>query len=432
MAQIIMPKLSDTMTEGVIVRWLKKEGDVVSMGDVVAEIETDKATMEFEAFDEGVMKAIYVKEGDKVAVGEPIALIGEEGESPATPVEKVEALPKRRIAQEPVVLPKPKASEVRRARELAGREEGYSQALPHPPEPVKTDGRIKASPLARKLAAKLGIDLAAVEGSGPGGRIIQEDVLSAAESQPSAAVSPPAATAPAPTPEAEFETIALTPMRRVIAQRMVESKSQVPHFYLTAEYDAGPLMALRAQANASLEAAGADKLSVNDFILKACVEALRRVPQVNSSFSADGIVKYLPIHLGFAVSLEEGLITPVIRNAEMKSLRQISSEARDLASRARARKLKPEEYQGGTFTISNLGPLGIDFFQAIINPPQAAILAVGSVTKKPVVDAQDRIVVGQRMSVTLSCDHRVVDGAVGARFLQELRQLIENPALMLI
>ena len=233
-------------------------------------------------------------------------------------------------------------------------------------------------------------------------------------------------------PETESELIPLSPMRRVIAQRMVESKTTTPHFYLTVELDVAKLLELRAQANESLTATGGGKLSINDFVLKACVECLQRVPQLNSSFSQDGILRYTHVHLGFAVSLEEGLITPVLRNAERKTLRQLSTEAKEMTERARAKKLKPDEYQGGTFTVSNLGASGIDSFQAIINPPQSGILAVGSVMKKAVVNANDQIVVGQRLNVTLCCDHRVVDGAVGAKFLQEFRALIENPTLMLL
>ncbi|PYV89330.1 MAG: pyruvate dehydrogenase complex dihydrolipoamide acetyltransferase [Acidobacteria bacterium] len=443
MAQIIMPRLSDTMTDGVVVRWLKKPGDVVNMGDVLAEIETDKATMEMEAFDEGVLKEIYVQEGQKIAVGEPIALISGEEEEPASPapVEKIHAVPKRRIAQEKARIPQPKLAEVQHARDTADVEEGYSQA--HQKRVATaglaassgaagntTGGRVKASPLARKVASKMNLDLSRIEGSGPGGRIIQEDVLAAAGQK--TVVSTPSVVALPVGSGAEAELIPLTPMRRVIAQRMVESKSQIPHFYLQVELDAGPMLQLRSQANESLALSGGGKLSINDFVLKACVEALRRVPAVNSSFSDNAILRYKHVHLGFAVSLEEGLITPIIRNAENKSLRQISAEAKELSERARARKLKPEEYQGGTFTVSNLGGFGIDNFQAIINPPQAAILAVGSVIKKPVVSSPDQIVVGQRLGMTLCCDHRVVDGATGALFLQELRKLIENPTLMLI
>lgn len=429
MAEITMPKLSDTMTEGVVVRWHKKKGDVVATGDVLAEIETDKATMEMEAFDDGVLKEIYVPEGQKVSVGERIALIGGEEESPSAPVTKVDALPKRILGPGKTPARQPKPAEIQHAHQTASVEEGYSQAVPKKPEPA-TEGakgvRVKASPLARKTATQMSVDLARIEGSGPGGRIIQEDVFTAAKAKASGPVPVRA------MPETESELIPLSPMRHVIAQRMVESKTTTPHFYLTVELDVAKLLELRAQANESLTATGSGKLSINDFVLKACVECLQRVPQLNSSFSQDGILRYTHVHLGFAVSLEEGLITPVLRNAERKTLRQLSTEAREMTERARAKKLKPDEYQGGTFTVSNLGASGIDSFQAIINPPQSGILAVGSVMKKPVVNASDQIVVGQRLNVTLCCDHRVVDGAVGAKFLQEFRALIENPTLMLL
>jgi pyruvate dehydrogenase E2 component (dihydrolipoamide acetyltransferase) len=439
MAQIIMPKLSDTMTEGVVVRWLKKEGDVVNMGDVLAEIETDKATMEMEAFDEGVLRAVYVQEGQKVNVGEPIALIGgEEEPGSSNPVEKIHALPKRRISQEKPRTPQPKLAEVEHARATADVEEGLSQT---PQRTLGSEGsraglrigdvgggRIKASPLARKVASKMNLDLNRIEGSGPGGRIIQEDVLAAASKTHDAT----SVVVPLPIPAAaDAELTPLSPMRRIIAQRMVESKSQIPHFYLQAELDAGPMLQLRSQANDSLSSAGV-KLSVNDFVLKACVEALLRVPQLNASFSENGIVKHRHVHLGFAVSLEEGLLTPVIRNADGKSLKTISTEAKELTEKARSKRLKPDAYQGGTFTVSNLGAFGVDSFQAIINPPQAGILAVGSIVKKPVVNSNDQIVLGQRMAVTLCCDHRTVDGAIGAQFLVEFRKLFENPALMLL
>jgi pyruvate dehydrogenase E2 component (dihydrolipoamide acetyltransferase) len=441
MAQIIMPKLSDTMTEGVVVRWLKKEGDVINMGDVLAEIETDKATMEMEAFDEGTLRAIYVQEGQKVNVGEPIALIGgdEETASPAN-VEKVHALPRRRISQERPRTPQPKLAEVEHARATADVEEGLSQmpqrkrgsegtGAARAAEAV-VGGRIKASPLARKVAAKMNLDLNRIEGSGPGGRIIQEDVLAAASPEHTPATTSVVVPLPKPTP-ADSEVTPLSPMRRIIAQRMVESKSQVPHFYLQAELDVASLLQLRLKANESLSSAGV-KLSINDFVLKACVETLVRVPQLNTSFTENGILKYSHVHLGFAVSLEEGLLTPVIRNAETKSLKVIHTEAKQLTERARSKKLKPDDYQGGTFTVSNLGASGVDSFQAIINPPQAGILAVGSIVKKPVVNSNDQIVIGQRMAVTLCCDHRAVDGAIGAHFLAEFRKLIENPALMLL
>jgi pyruvate dehydrogenase E2 component (dihydrolipoamide acetyltransferase) len=430
MAEITMPKLSDTMTEGVVVRWHKKKGDVVATGDVLAEIETDKATMEMEAFDDGFLKEIYVPEGQKVSVGERIALIGDDSDSGSSvPVQRVEALPKRVVQTERVIARRPQPAEIQQARATADQEEGYSQAVPRKVELPAPEGakavRVKASPLARKTAAKLKVDLAGLDGSGPGGRIIQEDVLTAAQQK-----APAIPTVAAPGTESEL--IPLSPMRRIIAQRMVESKTQIPHFYLTVELDVAPLLQLRAQANEALANTDGGKFSINDFLLKACVESLQRVPQLNSSFTENGILRFTHVHLAFAVALEEGLMTPVLRNAEQKSLRQLSSEARDLTERARSKKMKPEEYQGGTFTVSNLGASGIDSFQAIISPPQSGILAVGSVIRKPVVDANDQVVAGQRLSVTLCCDHRAVDGAVGARFLQEFRKLIENPTLMLI
>jgi pyruvate dehydrogenase E2 component (dihydrolipoyllysine-residue acetyltransferase) len=439
MAQIIMPKLSDTMTEGVVVRWLKKEGDVINMGDVLAEIETDKATMEMEAFDDGILRAVYVQEGQKVNVGEPIALISgeEESASPAN-VEKVQALPKRRISQEKARTPQPKLAEVEHARATADVEEGLTLAPQRKLGSERSIGtlaesagvRIKASPLARKVASKMNLDLNRIEGSGPGGRIIQEDVLAAASNQKTPGTASVVVTLPTASP-IDTEVIPLSPMRRIIAQRMVESKSQIPHFYLQAELDVAPLLHLRSQANESLSSTGL-KLSINDFVLKACVEALLRVPQLNASFTENGIVKHHHVHLGFAVSLEEGLLTPVIRNAETKSLKVINAEAKQLTERARSKRLKPDDYQGGTFTVSNLGAFGVDNFQAIINPPQAGILAVGSIVKKPVVNSTDQIVIGQRMAVTLCCDHRTVDGAIGAQFLVEFRKLIENPPLMLL
>ena len=408
MAEITMPKLSDTMTEGVVVRWHKKQGEPVSVGDVLAEIETDKATMEMEAFDDGILKEIYAQEGQKVAVGDRIALVEGENEKTSSSDEKktVETQPVKTAS---AAAPPPAApSSSKEASGVSKTGDG---------------GRVKVSPLARKTAVQMNVAVDNLQGSGPGGRIIQEDVLQAARLKQ---------VSPTSTSTAEASLIPLTAMRRVIAQRMAESKSHIPHFYLDAELDAGPLLQLRTLANESLVAKGAEKLSVNDFVLKATVESIMRVPEVNASYSENGILRFSHVHLGFAVSLEEGLITPVIRNAETKELRQLSAEARGLIEKARSKKLKPDEYQGGTFTISNLGASGISSFHAIINPPQAAILSIGSIVKKPVVNAQDQIVVGHRLNVALCCDHRVVDGAVGAIFLQEFRKLIENPALMLL
>jgi len=411
---IEMPKLSDTMTEGTLVKWLKQKGDKVIAGDILAEVETDKATMEMESFDDGILSEIYVTEGQKVAIGQRIAMLLAPGESPPDPG-----------APAPAAQPAPSA------------EKSAPEPAPAPvPVPLEGGGRVKSSPLARKIATEKGIDLSRLTGSGPGGRIVQRDVLGA---QPGGAPARPPAPAPsiaAPVPAAPAvegdQRIPLSGMRRAIAERLLASKTQIPHFYLNIEVDAGELMRIRAEVNADAEKAGQAKLTVNDFVLKAAIVAASRVPKVNASFAGDSIIQYASINMAVAVAVEEGLVTPVIRDAQKKSLREINEIVKDLAARARTKKLKPEEYQGGTLTVSNLGSYGIESFSAIINPPQALILAIGAVVRKPVVNAQGQIVVGQRMAIGLSADHRVVDGAIGAEYLAELRRLIENPALMLI
>ncbi|MEQ1860311.1 MAG: pyruvate dehydrogenase complex dihydrolipoamide acetyltransferase [Chthoniobacteraceae bacterium] len=407
---IDMPKLSDTMTEGKLVKWRKKVGDQVSTGDVLAEIETDKATMELEAFDDGVIHQLLVDEGAKVPIGERIAVL----------LGKGEAAPANGAAPEPAAKPaaKPATAQAPQAEVTA----------PAKAESPQT-GRTKSSPLARKIAGSKGVDLATLSGSGPGGRIVASDVESAQPSAPRAA-TPKAPAAPAPGPG--DQRIELSGMRRVIAERLLVSKTQLPHFYLHIEIDAGPMMKTRAELNAVTEVSGGPKFTVNDFILRAVVAAATRVPAVNASFAGDAIIQYGGIHLAVAVAVEEGLVTPVIRDAQKKSLREISEAVKDLATRARSKKLKPDEYQGGTITVSNLGAYGIESFSAIINPPQAAILSIGAIVKKPVVNAKNEIVAGQRMSIGLSADHRVIDGAVGASYLGELRKLLENPALMLL
>jgi pyruvate dehydrogenase E2 component (dihydrolipoamide acetyltransferase) len=402
---IEMPKLSDTMTEGTLLKWRKKEGDKVATGDVLAEVETDKATMEMEAFDDGILHQLLVAEGAKVPIGGKIAVLLGKGEAP--PAEG---------AEKPAQKPETEKS--------AG--QPAAPPLSKPPAPAESGGRVKASPLAKKIAAEKKVDLANLCGSGPGGRIVAKDVEGA---QP-ATTRPPAVPM---TPAGEGDQrIPLSGMRRVIAERLLASKTQLPHFYLHIEVDAAPLMKTRAELNTVTEATGGPKLTVNDFVLKAVVAAATRVPAVNASFAGDAIIQYGKINLCVAVAVEEGLVTPVIRDAQKKSLREISEAVKDLATRARGKKLKPEEYQGGTITVSNLGAYGIESFSAIINPPQAAILSIGAIVKKPVVNAKDEIVVGQRMSIGLSADHRVIDGAVGASYLAELRKLIENPALMLL
>ena len=412
---IEMPKLADTMTEGTIVKWCIKEGDKVSSGDVVAEVETDKATMEMETFDDGIVHKLLVAAGQRVPCGTAIALILGKGEQPPADgsLPTVVARPAAAAAAVTpgaVATAAPVAAPTSRAALGSG------------------SSRVKASPLARKVAAATGVALARLTGTGPGGRIIAHDV----ENAPAAA---PAFSGPAPIPAtpagAEDTRIPLTGMRRIIAERLLASKTHIPHFYLTIEMDAAPLMKLRAEANANAEANGGAKLTVNDFVLKAVVAAAQKVPAVNAAFAGDAIIQYASVNLCVAIAVEDGLVTPVIRDAQKKSIREISEAVKDVAGRARAKKLKPEEFVGGTITVSNLGAYGIDQFCAIINPPQAAILAVGSIVKKPVVEG-DSITIGQRMNITLSGDHRVVDGAVAATYLAELKKLLENPALMLL
>ena len=425
---IEMPKLSDTMTEGTLLRWVKKLGDAVAVGDVLAEVETDKATMEMEAFDEGTLSEVYVGEGQTVQVGQKLALLLGAGE--AKPGESKTS---------------PPASKQPDAQKKSDTEKKPSQtkqpeAAPAPP-PLKvtaqadSGARVKASPLARKVAAELGVQLESLPGSGPGGRIVRDDVLSAHEnrSEVSPQTAKPAPLAVPRVPVSQQDThIPLGGMRRTIAARLLEAKTTIPHFYLQSEVDAEPLIQLRQQLNASNESAGLPKFTVNDFILKAAAVAAAHVPKANASFAGDAIVQYGSVHLACAVAIDDGLVTPVIRDAQSKTLSQISAEIKDLAAKARSKKLKPEQYQGGTITVSNLGAYGVDEFFAIINPPQSLIISVGAILKKPVVNMTGAIVAGQRIILALSCDHRVVDGAIGAQFLAELKRLIETPALMLV
>ena len=447
MPEIQMPKLSDTMTEGTLVAWKKKKGDNVSAGEVLAEIETDKATMEWESPEDGTLAEIYVEEGGKVNVGDKIAFIGGEGEEapkeeekgkeekPEVEEEKEEEKPDELKAkekepknEEPKKEPEKKGEQKKEKKEKPV-EAGVSPAPTQPtrPPPQPQEARVKASPVARRIGAELGVDLASVKGTGPEGRVTETDVRAAAKSrigarQPSA----PAAKA------GESARIQLSGMRKIIAQRLVESLGPIPHFYLNIEIDAGPLMQAREELKSAGEGADAAKITVYDFVLTAAVQAAVKVPRVNASFDGDAIVQYADVDLGIAVAIEDGLLTPVIRAAQNKSLREISELAKDLAHRARNKRMKPEEFQGGTFTVSNLGGMGIDSFSAVINPPQGFILAIGKITKLPVVDDSDQIVVGHRMSITMSCDHRVIDGALGAEYLKELRHLLENPALLLV
>jgi pyruvate dehydrogenase E2 component (dihydrolipoyllysine-residue acetyltransferase) len=445
MPEIQMPKLSDTMTEGTLVAWKKKKGDQVSAGEVLAEIETDKATMEWESPEDGTLTEIYVEEGGKVNVGDRIAFIGGEGEEVPKEEEKEkekeekEKKPKakeeEKEEEEPKKEEKPKEEEQPRAEEKEQKKPAppkvEKKAKPEEPAPrieKAEEARVKASPVARRIAAELGVDLSSVKGTGPEGRVTETDVRAAAKSKPAV----PVAKIPAAVKAGESARIQLSGMRKIIAERLVESLGPVPHFYLDVNVNAGPLMEAREELKSAGEGADAAKITVNDFVLKAAVQAAVKVPRVNASFDGDAIVQYADVDLGIAVAIEDGLLTPVIRAAQNKSLREISELAKDLAHRARNKRMKPEEFQGGTFTVSNLGGMGIDSFSAVINPPQGFILAVGKITKVPVVDDCDQIVVGHRMSLTMSCDHRVIDGALGAEYLKELRHLLENPALLLV
>ena len=438
MAQIIdMPKLSDTMTVGTLAKWLKQEGDAVKSGDMLAEIETDKATMELESFFEGILLKQFVKVGSQVPIGAPLCAVGEKGEKVEAPVAPpVPVAARKPDSGKSVIAAKPPETRSQAA-VVAPTAPAAKSVSPSPvsgigsPVSDSVVGPVRISPLARKLAAGKGLDYSRLQGSGPGGRIVRADILAAELAGPAAG----GALAGAPSllakgPIQNDEVIPVSNMRATIARRLVESKTQIPHFYAEVEIDAEPLLAVRAQLNSGLEKDGV-KLSVNDFILKASAEALRVVPAVNCSWEEAGIRHHAAAHVSFAVAIEDGLITPVIRDTHLKTLFQISTEARELAGLAKAKKLKPGQFTGGTFCLSNLGMMGIERFTAIINPPNAAILAIGAIVKKPVVK-DDRIVIGQRMSLFLSCDHRVVDGATGARYLAALKELLEKPALLLV
>ncbi len=474
---ILMPALSPTMEKGNLAKWLKKEGDAVKTGDVIAEIETDKATMEYEAVDDGVMAKIVVPEGTSdVPVHQLIAVMAQEGEDPkaaAAATGKVaEKTPEVRV---PSSLPSPPRGEGA-AQQVAAPSTAPAakspSALQAPPAPspqrgegggegARTPGasaadghganRIFASPLARRLAKDAGIDIGRIAGSGPHGRVIARDVAAAKEGKglraPGVAPAPAGAPVPAIAPslsdqqiralyeEGSYELVPHDGMRRTIAQRLTASVQTIPHFYLTVDCDIGRLLAAREEINAQAPKDKDDKpaykLSVNDFVIKALALALQRVPDANVSWSEAGMLKHKHSDIGVAVALPAGLITPIIRNAETKSLSAISNEMRDLAARARARKLKPQEYQGGTSSVSNLGMYGIKDFTAVINPPQSTILAVGTGEERAVVRG-GKIEAAQIMSATLSCDHRSVDGALGAQLIGAFKALIENPVMMLV
>lgn len=426
--EILMPALSPTMEEGTLAKWLVKEGDTVSSGDVMCEIETDKATMEFEATDEGVIGKILIPEGTEgVKVNAAIAILLEDGES-ADDISAAAAKPAAKAPSEAApVETAPKSAPALVA--------------------AKSDGsRVFASPLARRIAEQKGLDLAQIKGSGPHGRIVKADVESAtqtvahdtAAAAPAQSASAPATMPSSPSSDAiakmyadrEYEEIALNGMRKTIAARLTEAKQTVPHFYLRRDIQLDALMAFRAQLNKQLEPRGV-KLSVNDFIIKACALALQEVPDANAVWAGDKVFKLKPSDVAVAVAIEGGLFTPVLKDAEMKSLSALSAEMKDLATRARDRKLAPHEYQGGSFAISNLGMFGIDNFDAVINPPHGAILAVGAGTKKPIVGSDGELGIATVMSVTLSVDHRVIDGALGAELLNAIKANLEAPMTML-
>jgi pyruvate dehydrogenase E2 component (dihydrolipoamide acetyltransferase) len=415
MAEIVrMPRLSDTMTEGTVATWLKKKGDKVSEGDVLAEIETDKATMEFEAFQEGVLLHIGVPEGETAPVDSILAILGEKGEDISAILEKEgNASAEADEDNAPEKESASKADEKSHSIETASTEKEASDT---------SDGRIKASPLAKKMADDKGIDLNGISGTGEGGRIVKRDIDNYKPDTKSATQS-----AAIQVPQGETVDTPVNNMRKTIARRLAESKFTAPHFYLTLEID----MDAAIQARKAMNAADDVKVSFNDMVIKAAALALRKHPAVNSAWLGDKIRKYGYVNIGVAVAVEDGLLVPVVRNADYKGLQQINAEVKDFAEKARNKKLQPQDWEGNTFTISNLGMFGIEEFTAIINPPDACILAVGGIIEKPVVK-NGQIVPGNRMKVTLSCDHRVVDGATGAAFLQTLKSYLEQPVRMLV
>lgn len=448
MAEIIMPKMGDAMTEGKVVRWYKKQGDAVKKGEPLLEIETDKVNLDLEAEEDGPLGEILVQEGSMVDVGTVLAVIG--GEAPARSAKKKEPAPEEKEKAEPAEAAPEEKSEPKKEAEPRAekRDDAAKQSAPaaeapsekkveksEAPAPAGDGKHVRSSPLARKMAGELGVDIASVSGSGPAGRVVAADVKKAAEGGSKPAAAPSAQAAPAAEKKAalpEFrklkdETIPLTAMRRTIAKRLAESIGPIPHFFLTIEADVTELQKVREQLS---EISGA-KLSINDFVVRAMALAIHHHPLVNASFTADAIEQHGNIHVGIAVATPEGLITPVIRDADQKSVDAIAAEVRDLAGRARNRKLRPDEYQGSTITISNLGMFGIEEFTAVINPPNVAILAIGAALEKPVV-VNGRIRVREMMKITMSCDHRVVDGAAGAQYLQTLKVYLEQPLRLVV
>lgn len=445
MAKIIgLPKLSPTMEEGTLVRWVKQEGEAIEIDDLVAEVETDKATMEFRSFDRGVLLKQLAAEGETLKPDQPVAIIGNKGDDISGLVGGAGGAVKAAAS-----APTPQAPAVAAAPQAVA--PSASEAEADEPEHA-AGGRVLASPVVRKIARERDLDLSRVKGTGPGGRVIKRDVESADDARvglPGTALRGPSAPPPsvgkvaAPGPKAPVvpsvtalspsgagRTEKLSQMRKTIARRLTESKQQVPHFYLTIDVDAEPLVAARAEINADLAASG-EKVSLNDLLIKACALALRRVPNVNASFQGDSILFHDRVDISVAVAIAEGLVTPVVRNADQLGVLAIARTVKDLATRAKDKKLKPEEMSNGTFSISNLGMFGIDEFSAVINPPEGAILAVSAVRDEPVVK-NGAVVPGKKLALTMSCDHRVIDGALGAEWLKALRSLLESPLRMLI
>ncbi len=424
---ILMPALSPTMTEGTLAKWLKNEGDTIKSGDVIAEIETDKATMEVEAVDEGVLGKILVAAGTEgVAVNAPIAVLVDAGEAVPSAAAAPTPVPKAAVEATPAPAPR-----------------GEPKANGH--DTSDHGARIFASPLARRMAQQAGLNLAGITGPGPNGRIAKADIDAARGQTPAAPANvPQAAAAPVASPAASLapkpaeitaphDAVPHSSMRKVIAKRLQAAKQTIPHFYLSMDVELDALLKLRADLNAQSpkDGAGAFKLSVNDLIIKASAIALRRVPAANASFTDDAMIRYHDVDISVAVAIPDGLITPIIRKADQKGLAAISNEMKDLAARAKSGKLKPEEFQGGSFSISNLGMFGITSFSAIINPPQGAIIAIGAGEKRPVVRGAE-LAIATVMTVTLSCDHRVVDGAIGAEFLAAFKAIVEAPLSLML
>jgi pyruvate dehydrogenase E2 component (dihydrolipoamide acetyltransferase) len=464
MADVTMPRLSDTMEEGTIASWLKKPGEQVAKGDVIAQIETDKATMDLTVFEAGTLQEILAPEGTTVAIGQPVARIGSgaaKSAAPAAPerASKDAAPASKPRAAEPTAAPaaegalppaQPGATTEQKEKKPAHARGTGSEPSEEEPAPAgatstepgekklapareaapEQDGKTRASPMARHIAAEHGLDLAAISGSGPQGRVIRADVEAALSgAQPTARTAGPGQ-AVADGAEGADERVPLSQMRRTIARRMAESTRTIPHFFLTTTVDASEMVQLRKQILEHTAESGF-KITFNDMVMKGAALALRKVPEVNVSFAEDSLIRHKHVHIGVAVATERGLIVPVVRDVDQKSLSVLARETRDLAERANSGKLQPAEYSGGTFTISNLGMFGIEQFNAVINPPEAAILAIGAIVREP-AEHQGEIVLRERMKLTLSVDHRALDGAMGSRYLQALKQLLEKPMLLLV